>query len=258
MSSALRILLIEDSDHLAGAVTRELEKDYGHTVVWLNDPARLEPALAGDHFDVAVVDLLYEHLNREFDARRLAGGVQVRGEQLLITGLTAIRILRERRPSIPTVVWTSGEATRRLHLLYSYQDLKMRNYCSKSPGTGRVDMLEQAARMSHGLGSYVDPVLNPYLPSERGRSASEILIGDECKRAIWRAIALGAHTRTEIGRAAGYAPRTVGRRIPEMYEDLREFDQGLAVRRTPLLEIVRYVAGNWHFFLDEAVRAAYP
>lgn len=258
MSPKLKILLIEDSDQLAGAVAREFERDYGHTVTWLRDPTLLETALDGDRFEVAIIDLLYEHLNREFDARRLAGGVRVRGEQLLITGLTAIRVLRERQPSVPTVVWTSGEATRRLHLLYSYQDLKMRNYCSKSPGTGRIDTLEHAAQMARMLSSYIDPVLNPYLPSDDGRAASEILMGDECKRAIWRAIALGAHTRTEIGRAAGYAPRTVGRRIPEMYEDLQEFDEGLPNKRTPLLEVVRYVAGNWHFFLDEAVRAAYP
>jgi hypothetical protein len=134
----------------------------------------------------------------------------------------------------------------------------MRNYCSKSPGTGRRDTLEYAAREAFERRQCVDPVLNPYLPSGRGRSASQILLGDECKRAIWRAIALGADSRAEIGRAAGYAPRTVGRQIPEMYRDLLEFDMGLPGRRTPLLEVVRYAAMNWHFFLDEAVRAAYP
>ena len=254
----MRILLIEDSDQLAGAVARELERDYEHTVTWLRDPTLLESALAEHHFDVAIIDLLYEHLNREFDTRRLAGTVKVRGEQMLVSGLTAIRMLRERQPSIATVVWTSGEATRRLHLLYSYQDFKMRNYCSKSPGTGRRDTLEDAARAAYERRQFIDPVLNPYLPSGLGRSASQILLGDECKRAIWRAIALGAHSRSEIGRAAGYAPRTVGRQIPEMYRDLLEFDMGLPGRRTPLLEVVRYAAVNWHFFLDEAVRATYP
>ncbi len=258
MCAGLSILLIEDSDQLAGTVARELERDYGHTVVWQRDPLLLESILTQGNFDVAIIDLLYEHLNREFVARRMAGGVKVRGGQLLITGLTAIRVLRNRQHPLPTVVWTSGEATRRLHLLYSYQDLMMRNYCSKSPGTGRIDMLEQAARMAQRQQQYVDPVLNPYLPSGRGRRASEILLADECKRSIWRAIALGAHTRADIGRVSGYSPRTVGRHIPEMYQDLLEFDRGLAGKRTPLLEVVRYVAGNWHFFLDEAVRAAYP
>jgi DNA-binding NarL/FixJ family response regulator len=254
----MRILLVEDSGQLAGAVARELEQDYGHTVTWLRDPTLLESALVEHCFDVAIIDLLYEHLNREFDARRLAGTVRVRGEEMLITGLTAVRMLREQQPSIATVIWTSGEATRRLHLLYSYQDLMMRNYCSKSPGTGRRDTLQDAAKEAYERRTSIDPVLNPYLPSGQGRSASQILLGDECKRAIWRAIALGAHSRSEIGRAAGYAPRTVGRQIPEMYQDLLEFDMGLPGRRTPLLEVVRYSAMNWHFFLDEAVRAMYP
>lgn len=254
----MHILLIEDSDQLAGAVARELERDYGHSVTWLRDPTPLESALTENHFDVAIIDLLYEHLNREFEASRMAGNVRVRGQQMLITGLTAVRLLRERESSIATLIWTSGEATRRLHLLYSYQDLGMRCYCSKSPGTGRRDTLEDAARAAREGLQFIDPVLNPYLPSGRGRTAGQILLGDECKRAIWRAIALGAHTRSEIGRATGYAPRTVGGRIPEMYQDLLEFDMGLPGRKTPLLEVVRYAATNWHFFLDEAVRAKYP
>jgi DNA-binding NarL/FixJ family response regulator len=258
VSGELHILLIEDSDQLAGAVARELERDYGHSVTWLRDPTLLESALTQNHFDVAIIDLLYEHLNREFEASRMAGKVKVRGDHMLVTGLTAIQMLREQQPSSATLIWTSGEATRRLHLLYSYQDLTMRNYCSKSPGTGRRDTLEDAARAAYERRQFIDPVLNPYLPSGRGRTASQILLGDECKRAIWRAIALGAHSRSEIGRAAGYAPRTVGRRIPEMYQDLLEFDMGLPGRRTPLLEVVRYAAMNWHFFLDDAVRSKYP
>ncbi|MFI7702606.1 hypothetical protein [Nonomuraea sp. NPDC049480] len=255
----LNVLLVEDSDQLAGSTSRELVREYGHTVTWLRDPVLLEVELAKQRFDVAIVDLLYEHLSREFMARRLARKVRVRGEQLLISGLTAIRVLREQHPPVATVVWTSGEHNRRLHLLYSYQDLEMRTYCSKSPGTGRNDSLEFAARMSYEQRHYVDPVLNPYLPAERGRRASEILLQDDCKRAIWRAIAIGAHTRTDIGRLAGYSERTVGNRIPEMYRDLLEFDVGLSTNsRAPLLELVRYVEGNWEFFLDDAVRAMYP
>lgn len=254
----MRILLVEDSDQLAGSVSRELETEYGHAVTWIRDPLALNAVLDGETFDVAIVDLLYEHLNRDFDARRLAGDVSVRGDGLLITGLTAIRLLRQRLPDAGIVVWTTGESNRRLHLLYAYQDLAMRNYCSKSPGTGRSDVLEGAARTAAEGGRYVDPVLNPYLPADRTRRASEILLQDECKRAIWRAIALGAHTRSDIGRLAGYAPRTVGRVIPEMYRDLLEFDVGLADRRTPLVEVVRYVATSWQFFLDEAVRDRYP
>jgi DNA-binding NarL/FixJ family response regulator len=255
---SLNILLIEDSDHLAGATSRELGQRYGHNVTWLRDPTSMEQEFSEQRFDVAIIDLLYEHLNLEFDARRLARKVQVRGEPLLITGLTAIRMLRDQYPSVGIVVWTTGEANRRLHLLYSYQDLAMRNYCSKSPGTGHADMLEQTARMAHEHHPFVDPVLNPYLPADKTRWASQILLGDSCKRAIWRAIAVGAATRPEIARIARYAPRTIGNRIPEMYQDLLEFDAGLISSNTPLLEVVRYASRHWEFFLDDAVRVMYP
>jgi len=254
----LNILLVEDSDQLAGSISRELKREYGHTVTWLRDPTLMESTPGNQRFDVAIIDLLYEHLNREFDAKRLAGRVRVRGDRLLISGLTAIRILREERLAAGIVVWTSGEANRRLHLLYSYEDLAIRTYCSKSPGTGRADILEQAVRMAHNHSHYVDPVLNPYLPAGRGRRASDILLQDECKRAIWRAIALGADTRIEIQRLAGYAARTIGNRIPEMYRDLQEFEAGFVSARSPLLEVVRFATGNWQFFLDDAVRVMYP
>src|ERR1700728_2720939 len=247
-NNSLNILLIEDSDQLAGSTSRELTQEYDHRVTWIPDPALLEQRLSRERFDVAIIDLLYEHLNLEFDARKLARKVQVRGEPLLITGLTAIRVLREKYPSVGIVVWTTGEANRRLHLLYSYQDLAMRNYCSKSPGTGRVDMLEHAARTAFEHRPFVDPVLNPYLPQDSTRWAGRILLGDPCKRAIWRAIAVGAATRPEIAHIAGYAPRTIGNRIPEMYQDLLEFDTGLIGGNTPLLEVVRYASRHWEFF----------
>ncbi|WP_432085582.1 hypothetical protein [Streptomyces sp. bgisy095] len=258
MNRPLRILLVEDSDLLAGAVSRELEREYGHTVVTARDPIGLDAVLEAQRFDVAVVDLLYEHLNRAFDTLRLTGRPAVRGDGLLISGLSAIRSLHARTPPVPTVVWTSGEANRRLHLLYAYQNLGVRSYCSKSPGTGRLDLLEETAREAARGRALVDPVLNPYLPADNARITSGILMEDESKRAIWRVVALGAATREEIGRLAGYAPRTVGRLIPEMYSGLLEFDVGLQESRTPFVDLVRYAAGNWQFFLDEAVRAEYP
>ena len=254
----LSILLVEDSDQLAGATSRELNADYGHAVTWLPDPTGMERKLSEMRFDVAVIDLFYEHLNRDFNEGRIARKVQLGKSQLLITGLSAIRILQARYPDIGIVIWTTGEANRRLHLLYSYQDLSMRNYCSKSPGTGRVDMLEHAARMAHQHRPYVDPVLNPYLPADNVRKASQILLQDMCKRAIWRALAIGAANRHEIARITGYAPRTIGNRIPEMHQDLLEFDAGLFSSNTPLIEVARYASDNWQFFLDDTVRVMYP
>ena len=45
--SKLRILLIEDSDQLAGSVSRELEREYGHVVTWLRDPTGIPTLSSG-------------------------------------------------------------------------------------------------------------------------------------------------------------------------------------------------------------------
>jgi len=106
----MRILLVEDHSQLAGPISRELIQEYGHEVDWVRDPLEARHQLQDKRYDVAVVDLLYEHLTQQFDARRLSRRVSLTGTQMLITGLSAVQAFREQVTTGGVVLWTSGEA----------------------------------------------------------------------------------------------------------------------------------------------------
>jgi len=254
----MRILLVEDHSQLAGPISRELMGEYGHEVDWVRDPLEARHQLQHKRYEVAVVDLLYEHLTQQFDARRLSRRVSLTGSQMLITGLSAVQAFREQVTTGGVVLWTSGEANRRLHLLFAYEDLGIRAYCSKSAGTGKADVLNDTLVAAANRQSHVDPVLNAYLPATGHRRIGDTLLREESKRAIWRALSLGAHTRAEISAVTGYSERTIGNLVPRMLDDLVEFDPGFRPGRSPLGEVASYASRNWEFFLDDAVRAIYP
>ncbi len=250
------VLIVEDSLQLAEAVREQLETWHGYTVTCVRDPVAMRVRLDQESFDVALIDLLFEHLSHEFNSRRVAGQVRL-SAQLLVTGLAALRLARDT-PGTRTVVWTSGEANRRLHLLYAYEELGERVFCSKSSGEEHAGSVAAALQAAHAGRPYVDPVLNAYLPTKTAASIAQTVLRDPLRRAVWRAVALGAHSRSEISHKTGYSARTVGNEIPEMYADLRALDPGLPASRQPLTEVVRYAATNWEFFLDDTVRQAYP
>jgi DNA-binding NarL/FixJ family response regulator len=254
----MRVLLIEDHTHLAGPVSRELEAEFGCTVKHARDPIEAVGMYRQGEFDLAVVDLLYQHLHEDFEARLAAGKVTLTSAQLLITGLAAVHHLTASGGDTGIVIWTSGEANRRLHLLFAYEDLGVRVFCSKSSGTGRIDALMEALRAAASHRSYVDPILNSYLPAPGTPKISETILRDQTKRAIWRAAALGGHTRERIGEMIGYRPRTVGNLIPQMYSDLTLLDAGLPPSEAPMVDVVSYASKNWEFFLDDTLRARYP
>jgi len=254
----MRVLVIEDSTQLAGLVGRELEQELGCEVSCARDPVE---ALAGhrDHeFDLAIVDLLYEHLNRDFEARRIAGTISLTSASLLVTGLAAVHRLTVPRRDAGVVIWTSGEANRRLHLLFAYEDLAARVFCSKSSGTGRADTLMEALKAAADGRSYVDPVLNSYLPAEGQPAIRDTILREASKRAVWRALAIGARTRGQISEITGYSSRHVGNLIPAMFDDLARLDAGLAPSEAPMADVISYASRNWEFFLDDTVRAMYP
>jgi DNA-binding NarL/FixJ family response regulator len=254
----MRVLLIEDHTHLAGPVSRELEAEFGCTVKHARDPIEAAGMYRQGEFDLAVVDLLYQHLHEDFQARLAAGKVTLTSAQLLITGLAAVHHLTASGGDTGIVIWTSGEANRRLHLLFAYEDLGVRVFCSKSSGTGRIDNLLEALRAAAAGRSYVDPVLNSYLPAPGTPKISETILRGDSKRAIWRAIALGAHTRERVSEITGYRSRTVGNLTPQMYTDLTLLDPGLGDSKVPLTDLVSYASKNWEFLLDDTVRARYP
>jgi DNA-binding NarL/FixJ family response regulator len=252
----MRLLLIEDATQLAGPIARELRAEYGHEVTCARDP--LEARVLGEQFDVVVVDLLFEHLSREFDARRLARQVSLTRDRLLISGLSAVDDFTTRQPASKVVLWTSGEANRHLHLFYAYDELRVRAFCSKSSGTGKADVLNAAIEAAAQGKEYVDGVLGAYVkPSKRAPTLSSTLLRSERHRAIWRAVALGAHSRDEIDRITGLGRRTIGNLMPELLANLVELRSDLQPG-SPLTEVVRFAGSHWEFFLDDAVRSRYP
>lgn len=254
----MRVLLVEDHSQLAVPIARELETEHGHQVTWSRDPLEAADRLRERNFDVAVIDLLYEHLTHQFDTNRRARQVSLTGAStLLITGLFVAQEFRAHRSTGGIVLWTSGEANRRLHLLFAYKDLRVRAFCSKSSGTGKADMLHDTIVAAYHDSTKVDPVLNSYLPAAGDAAVSKTLLRDECHRAIWRALSLGFHTREEIASVTGYARRTIGNAIPVMLRDLTQVDPGLRPGQRPINELVSYATRNWEFFLDESVRIAY-
>jgi DNA-binding NarL/FixJ family response regulator len=257
--SVPRIVLVEDSTQLAGAVARELQADYGFPVTRACDVDDLRAQLGrGLDVDVLVTDLLFEHVNRAFAARSEAGQVSLTSGRLLESGLAAVRLMQRRHPGVGVVVWTSGEQNRRLHLLFAEQELGVRCFCSKSSESGRSDELRNAVEAAADGEPYADAMLNPYLSPPGALSVGCNLLSEPAKRGIWRAIALGADTRRRIEHLTGYSARTVGNKIPEMYDDLRRLDPGLPADAKPFIEIVRYATSTREFFLDEAVRELYP
>ena len=83
----MRLLLAEDDRMLGASVERALHQD-GHAVDWVQDGAAAEEALAGEPYDVVLLDL----------------GLPGKG------GLDVLRDLRRRSASVPVLILTAQDA----------------------------------------------------------------------------------------------------------------------------------------------------
>lgn len=191
MTTAHRVLIVEDSGYLSGAVARELSSDFGYQVTVARDPIEMEQLLENEQFDVAFVDLFFRNLSVEFQRRRRSGQVSLTGRQLLVTGLTALRVLREQSPSTRVAIWTSGEGSRALHIAFAYDFLNVRVLASKDGPTGKVDTLHDTVQLALEGGTFIDETLAPYLPAPGGPTLHDTFLANETNRAIWRTCALG-------------------------------------------------------------------
>ncbi len=254
----MHVLLIEDHSQLAGLVSRELQEKHDYKITWARDPVSAGDSYREMNFDLAIIDLIYAHLNEEFEGLRRRGEVTVTSSRLLVTGLLAVQELTAPPRDTKIVIWTSGEANRRLHMLYSYEELKIRVFCSKSSGNGTTDTLVSALRAAAEERTFVDPVLNSYLPVANSPTVSATILRESTKRAVWRSLAMGARTRNEISEITGYSKRTIGNLVPEMLNDLIEFDPGVSRSSAPMAQLISYASCNWEFFLDEVIRARWP
>jgi DNA-binding NarL/FixJ family response regulator len=255
----MRILLIEDQGQLLGTVSRELAGQYGHQVIGAHNPVEARDLYDDHSFDVALVDLLFADLTHRFDGARNAATVSLTANTLLVTGLTAVQDLRAPEHNVPIVLWTSGEANRRLHLLFAYEELAIRVFCSKASRDGTLKPLHDALLAAVAEREHVDPVLNSYLPADGAPKLRDTILRSETRRAIWRALALGASSRNQIMDLTGYAVRTIGNEIPKMLDDLIVLDPGMRnAGRAPMVQVGEFAKANWEFFLDDAVRMLYP
>ena len=256
----IRILLVEDSSTLMGAVAHELETTYGYHVTTASGAVETHVWLAnGGECDVVVADLLFTHTNLEFVHRINQGLVGVYDKPLLQSGLAVIAKVRAQHPTTQAVIWTSGEPNRRLHLVFAEQELGVRSFCSKSPTAGGVEDLHHAIESASRGIAFADSIINPYLSPPQQPKLGDKLLGSTSKRRIWRALALGADSRERAGQLTNYAGRSVGNDVGKIYEDLAILDPGYPrENRQPFVSLVRYASSNWEFFLDEAVRQTFP
>lgn len=255
----MNVLLVEDHKQYAIPIQRELVGHYGHEVQILHDPHDAKPALLDGDFDVVVVDMLFHPRVTTFEQRRRAGLVTLTGAELLVSGLSVLHTLVDAHLRTRSVVWTSGDPNRRLHLLFAHEELRTRAFCSKDSPGGTLDTLDDAIRSAAQGQPYADPALGFYLPADYAQPLRTTLLRDEPRRAIWRAVALGNQTRAAISAVTGLSPGHIGNLIPSMIkDDLALLDPGIQPSKAALTELARYAGQNWEFFLDDTVRVRFP
>lgn len=254
----MNVLLVEDHEQFAGLAQRELERVYGHDVLVASGLREAEKCLNEQTFDVAVVDILYDQLLAEFDRQRMSKQLKPTDKQLLASGLSVIVAALEARPAPGVVAWTSGDPGRRLHLIFAYEELEVRSFCSKRSGNGSLEPLNRAIQAAGEGYRYADNILGVYLPSRQSYPLSITLLREQNRRMLWRALALGYHTAEEIAAVTPYKAKTVRNAMGGMFDDLRLVDPGVTDTKKPQPELVRYASSNRYFFLDDAVRKLYP
>lgn len=253
----MKVLIVEDEDQLAGLVQRELQREYDHQVTISVDLEEAGKRLSEDVFDVVVADILYDPLVTEFDLRVGTDGVRPTDRPLLGSGLSVLATARGLSPAPGMIVWTSGDTLRRLHLIFAYEDLGVRSFCSKRSGSGTLRPLHRAITAAAASQPYVDNVLSVYLPEPGAIPLGNTLLRDPKRRLFWRALALGYRTAKEIAIATKYSEKTVRNEMGDMFNDLRLVDPGVPDVKKPQPEVIHYATRNRYFFLDEAVRQVY-
>src|SRR5699024_4878657 len=87
----MRIALVEDTTGLCDAIVTVFPNQ-GHAWEWLADGASADALLAGEQFDLAILDLMLPQLNGQEVLRRLRG----RGDATPVLVLTARSQVDER------------------------------------------------------------------------------------------------------------------------------------------------------------------
>ena len=248
----MRILVVEDMGIAADMAHNELTQAMSCESVVVADPVAALDRMRHDHFDAAVIDMLFQAHSDEFERRRRNGEVRLTDARLHLSGLALLQAAGMART--PTVLWTSGEPNRRLHLMFAHEQFRCRGMCPKEVrGTLATAVQAVIAGREH-----IDPLLRMHLPTRSTPTLRETFFSAESRRAMWRAMALGLHDHARIGRAVGITAGRVRRNVEEMRRKLVAFDPGCSDQGPPTAELVRYASQNWEFFLDDTVRKVYP
>src|SRR5215469_1547942 len=122
----MRVLVVDDYYDAEAAVANALQGT-AHVVLGVRDPRSLPQMLAEeDPFDLAMVDMLF------------------RGCPM--SGLGAMRILRDSSPGTKVIVRSADEENRLLHLLAAFSFFEPLAFESKSEGPERIRDLVLAAQ----------------------------------------------------------------------------------------------------------------
>ena len=254
----MQVLLVDDQIQYASLVAEKLAEHVGNETTLVSDPHEAVRRLATERYDVVVVDLLYDRFSVDFNRRRLAHLVDPGDAALLISGLYVLDHLRRSGAVTRPVLWTSGDENRQLHVKFAFEELGVRSFCSK--GSRSIDALVRAVKTAGSDGSYIDPIISTLVPPPDSAPLRQTILRDPQRRAIWRALALGHHSREDIQHATHYSRGHIGNLISGIYaEDLTLIDPGLPNKvASPVAELIRYAAINWEFLLDDTVKARYP
>jgi DNA-binding NarL/FixJ family response regulator len=247
----VRVLVVEDQGPSVKAAVDALTAEVGCDVVTAHDPRTGLELLVAEHFDVVVVDVLFRSVTEEFERRRRHGLVRLDDPVLHLSGLAVVHGAPDRTR---VLLWTSGDPNRHLHLLFAYEELGVRAFCSKED----LGELMVAVRHAHDGQTHVDPRLSYYVPNHHGRRLRETILSQPRKLALWRATALGQHQHSVLAKLTGMSAKAVRTSMGEMRARLLELDPGMSGDNAPTSDVVRFAGQNWEFFLDETVRSMFP
>jgi DNA-binding NarL/FixJ family response regulator len=277
MTDPLRVLLAEDDPYYAGLFGGLLRAETGADVVIVHSPHGASRLLRDEAFDVVVVDMRFRDEADAFAVRRDDGQVSIVSDrEFLLSGLSIIQAARTygHRPMDVTakpavVVWSIAESNRVLQLIFAYEVLGVRAFCTKGSrarvaggvgidiGAGGGGLAEAVRRAAAGE-SYADNEARAYLPARNAVGLAESLFVRPTWRSVWRSLALKRSDRKSIKAPIFQAQSTVNKALVEISNALERFDPGLPRGRDPLQQLHSYADHNWEFFLDDAVMRTYP
>ncbi|KAA2247309.1 response regulator transcription factor [Solihabitans fulvus] len=251
---ALRILIVEDEGVSVEAAINALRTAASAAIDVVSGPFEAIEKMKAESYDVALVDMLFRTESDEFETRRRLGRIGLDGGQLHQSGLAVLHAIAKLGLPTRPVIWSGGAPNRRIHMIFAHEVMGCRVMCAKEASG---DLPRAVAAALQGS-EYMHPVLGMYLTPDYARPLKETLLASPARLRIWRAMASGQHQHKAIAKSAGVKPSTIRKSMDDLRSKLLEFDPGYPANGSPSTELIRYVAQNWEFFLDDTVRAMFP